>query len=309
MPPSIVVNASIRIEAPADTVRAHYRDVDHHIRNRVHSGTTYEWAAPERAGERRVKRTFRILGVVKHDWLVHEDTPDGRFVLRCVGGTHAGLVVAHEFAPLEPAATEVRVSARAPTTLVPEILGPLLQLGLRLILRRSLHEDKIDIEKRGYRHGRAAGNVARALAPVDEAVAMGLAPDGRRAIVSGACLVATADGVVDDAERDAIRIIAEKVGVNRAWATREIARHEQLARLPITDAYAVRADEIGRELVATCAAEPCLVAAALAALVSCGMSLSELEVLRALASAGGYPERKLPALVARLDADLMNART
>ena len=43
MAESIDITASLRIERPADVVRAQYRDIDHHIRNNVHPSIRYQW--------------------------------------------------------------------------------------------------------------------------------------------------------------------------------------------------------------------------------------------------------------------------
>jgi hypothetical protein len=150
MSKTILITAALRMEAPAALVRSQYRDIDHHIRNNVHPDIAYRWE-PAVPGERKIRTTFRILGIPQHDVSVLEDAPDGSFVIRYLEGTNAGMVLVHEFIPLEDGATEVRLSANAPATLGRKILGPLFKIGARRVMEKALREDKIDIEKGNYR--------------------------------------------------------------------------------------------------------------------------------------------------------------
>src|SRR5271155_5681432 len=133
---TIVITASQRIEAAPDYVRAQYRDIDHHIRNDVHPSIKFTWQ-PSAPGERKVRTEFRILGVLQFDVALLEDAPDGVFVIRYVEGTNAGMVVTHEFAPLDGGkATDVRLRAEAPSTLARKILGPLFVLGAAQVMKK-----------------------------------------------------------------------------------------------------------------------------------------------------------------------------
>jgi len=213
MADTIVITASLRIEASPDYVRAQYRDIDHHIRNNVHPSIAFAWQ-PCGPGERKVKTEFRILGVPQFDVAMLEDAPDGVFVIRYVEGTNAGMVVTHEFVPLDGGkATDVRLRASAPSTLARKILGPLFALGAGQVLKKALHEDKADIEKKTFAPGRAAGNVARAVQPLEHVTD----PEAARAVVAAACLVTTADGILDDAERSVVGAIAKKLDVDQTW--------------------------------------------------------------------------------------------
>ena len=114
---SIQVTASTRIEASPDVVRAQYRDMDHHIRTNVHPSIEFQWE-PGAPGERKIRTTFRLLGLPQFDVAVLEDEPDGTMVIRCLEGTNAGMVVRHEFVPLDGGkATDVRLEVQAPATL------------------------------------------------------------------------------------------------------------------------------------------------------------------------------------------------
>jgi hypothetical protein len=297
MSDTIHVAASIRIEASPDLVRAQYRDIDHHIRNNVHPSIAYNWE-PAGPGERKIRTTFRILGVPQFDVSLLEDAPDGSFLIRYLEGTNAGMVLSHEFVPLDGGkATEVKLSADAPATLGRKLLGPLFKVGARQVMNKALAEDKSDIEKGKYRPGKAAGHVTRALAPLDAAAARNDA-DAGRAILSAACLVVTADAAYDDAERSALGTIAKKVGVDDAWAE---ARVKELAK---AEGLAMTARDVGTELAKHQVTEAGLVAAAVAALVSEGMSIGELAALRAIAAGARFADDELGPLVERADAAL-----
>jgi hypothetical protein len=297
MSDSIQVTASTRIEAAPDVVRAQYRDMDHHIRTNVHPSIRFQWE-PGAPGERKIRTTFRLLGLPQFDIAVLEDMPDGSMVIRYLEGTNAGMVVRHEFVPLDGGkATEVKLEVQAPSTLGRRLLGPLFKVGARQVLNKALAEDKADLEKGTYRPGKAAGNVARALEPLDVLAAQ-RDVEASRAIVSAACLVVTADAAYDEAERSALGAIAAKLGVDDGWVE---ARVKELAK---AEGLAVAARDIGAKLAEHRLAEAGLIAAAVAALVSEGMSIGELATLRAIAAGARFPDDELGPLVERADAAL-----
>jgi hypothetical protein len=297
MSDTIHVAASIQIEASPDVVRAQYRDMDHHIRNNVHPSIAFQWEAGA-PGERKIRTTFRILGIPQFDVAVLEDVPDGSMIIRYLEGTNAGMVVMHEFVPVDGGkATEVKLAVEAPATLGRKLLGPLFRVGARQVLNKALAEDKADLEKGTYRPGKAAGDVTRALAPLDATAAKNGA-DAGRAILSAACLVVTADAAYDDAERSALGTIAKKVGVDDAWIE---ARVKELAK---AEGLAMTARDVGAELAKHAVTEAGLVAAAVAALVSEGMSIGELAALRAIAAGARFPDDELGPLVERAETAL-----
>lgn len=300
MADTIHVTASIRIEASPDVVRAQYRDIDHHIRNDVHPSIKYSWE-PGEPGERKIRTVFHILGVPQFDVSLLEDGADGSFVIRYLEGTNAGMVLVHEFVPLDGGkATDVRLSADAPATLGRKVLGPLFVMGARQVMKKALREDKLDIEK-GFAPGKAAGAIENAIAGVEAAKARG--ESAARAILEAACFVTAVDGHVDDAEADVVRTIATKLGVDPAWVE---SRHEVILKAAV-EHHEERAKEIGAQLAARGVGEQGVLAAAAAALVSHGMSLNEVEALRAIATGAGIPEAKVEATMERVDAALGGA--
>src|SRR3954463_6677529 len=110
MADSIRITASLRMNRPAAEVRAQYRDIDHHIRNNVHPSIHYQWE-PSEPGVRKIRTTFRILGVPQYDVSSLEDADDGSFVIRYLEGSNAGMVLVHRFMPAGPDSTDVCLEA------------------------------------------------------------------------------------------------------------------------------------------------------------------------------------------------------
>lgn len=293
----IRITASLRMERPAEVVRAQYRDIDHHIRNNVHPSIHYAWE-PSEPGQRKIRTTFRILGVPQYDVSLLEDAEDGSFVIRYLEGTNAGMVLVHRFTPLGPNATNVELTADAPATLGRKLLGPLFVAGGRQVMKKALAEDKRDLEQGSFVPGKAAGNLDKALAPLERVSALG--DDAKRAVLEATCLIAVADGVVEASEGDAIARLAERIGAKgvAGWIEERLG---VLARAASSEHVVAEAKRIGRDLLGTGVGVEGVSAAVIVALVSDGMSLGELELLRPLAEAAGIPDGSLPALIEGAD--------
>ena len=151
----IRVEASMVIERPADEVREQYRDIDHHILHNVHPSIKYAWE-PAPPGQRKIRTTFRILGVPQYDVSLLEDAEDGSFLIRYEEGSNAGMLLVHQFVALDEQKTEVRLTADAPATLARRLLGPLFVVGARQVMLRALNEDKRDLESGAYARARFA---------------------------------------------------------------------------------------------------------------------------------------------------------
>jgi len=305
MADSILITASLRIECPADVVRAQYRDIDHHIRNDVHPSIHYQWE-PSAPGERKIRTTFRVLGVPQYDVSVLEDAADGSFVIRYLEGTNAGMVLVHRFVPLGPEATDVQLSAEAPATLARKLLGPLFVAGGRQVMRKALVEDKRDLEGGRFVPGRAAGNIEAALSFMRPPVGGGMSfvrpfaersAEARHAVLDAACLIGVADGHVDPNEVDAIARLAQIISASdpREWiATRA---HELAASTQIVE----DATRVGGELIRQGVGLEGITSAVVVALVSGGMTLGELELLRVLARVAQVPDGSLPLVIERAE--------
>ncbi|HEV8246961.1 MAG TPA: TerB family tellurite resistance protein [Polyangiaceae bacterium] len=304
MADTIPITASLRIERPVDVVRAQYRDIDHHIRNNVHPSIRYQWE-PGEPGERKIRTTFSILGIPQFDVSLLEDAEDGSFVIRYLEGSNAGMVLVHKFVPLGPDATDVQLSADAPVTLGRKLLGPLFVAGARQVMKKALMEDKRDLEQGDFKPGTAAGNLEGALGFLGT-IAKGEAV-AKRAVLEGACLVSAADGDIDPAERDAILRLATLLGVadEEAWLD---ARLEDFKRLSPSERIADEADRVGADLASSKVASEGVATAAAIGLISEGMSLGELSILRRLAVAAGLPEEMLSVIVEGADAALTRTK-
>lgn len=300
MPDTIRVSASIRINSSPARVREQFRDIDHHIRNDVHPSIRFEWQASP-AGERKIKSTFRILGVPQYDVAVLEDNADGSFVIRYLEGTNAGMLLLHRFVEIEPGVTEVQLLAEAPSTLARKILGPLFVIGARQVMKKALAEDKRDLEHGEYRPGAAAGQLENALASL--AALEGASSAVKYAILEGACLVAACDGSIDAAERDALRRTALLLGASSDEADPGSLFDRALSAARGEEIKA-ELDRAGAVLRSGQAAREGVLAAVAIGLVSHGLSLGELEALRRLALAAGLDEATLGALVDVADAAL-----
>ncbi len=293
----IRINASLRMERPAEVVRQQYRDIDHHIRNNVHPSIHYAWE-PAALGQRKIRTTFKILGVPQFDVSVLEDAEDGSFVIRYLEGTNAGMVLVHRFVPLGPDATNVELTADAPATLGRKILGPLFAAGGRQVMKKALAEDKRDLEQGAFEPGKAAGNLEGALASLKPIAKLGA--QAKRAVLEATCLIAVADGIVDSSERDAIARLLAIIGASDERAFVE-TRLTELAAAAASERVVAEATRIGQSLVTAAVGLEGVTAAVVIALVSDGMSLGELELLRHLADAAGIPDGSLPALVEGAD--------
>ena len=300
MSDTIRVTAALRINSSPERVREQYRDIDHHIRNNVHPSIHYEWE-PGGPGERKIKTTFRILGIPQFDVSLLEDGADGSFIIRYLEGTNAGMVLVHRFVEVEPGVTEVQLSADAPSTLGRKLLGPLFVVGARQVMKKALAEDKRDLEQGDFRPGTAAGNLEDALASL--AAQKSASGAVKHAILEAACLISACDGSVDDAERDAIQRAAVMLGASRE----ESDSGPLLARcLAVAEGEQIKVElaRVGAELKAAGVAREGVVTAAVVGLVSQGMSLGELEALRLLATAAGMDPAAVGPLLDVADATL-----
>ena len=294
------MTASLRMNCSPAQARAQYRDIDHHIRNNVHPSIRYQWeaAAP---GERKIRTTFRILGVPQFDISLLEDAPDGSFLIRYLEGSNAGMLLVHEFVETEPGVTEVRLSADAPSTWGRRLLGPLFVIGARQVMKKALVEDKRDLEGGNFRPGSAAGNVEGALSALT-AVA-GRPATEKGALLDAACLLCVSDGNAESAEVDALGRLAKLLGVDAA-ATGLDERVRAFLELERGDGFAAEVARVGATLRAAGLGREGVIAAAVVGLVSEGLSAGELAVLQKLAEAAAVSEADVADIVTQVDAAL-----
>ncbi len=297
MPEPIRISASLRINCSPDQARQQYRDIDHHIRNNVHPAIHYQWE-PAAPGERKIRTTFRILGVPQFDVSLLEDAPDGSFLIRYLEGSNAGMLLVHEFVEVEPGVTEVRLFADAPSTWGRRLLGPLFVIGARQVMKKALVEDKRDLERGSYQPGIAAGNVEGALVELARA---GARPgDVKQALLDAACLLCAADGNAESSERDAILRVGAVIAAGTSPADLN-ARIAELIALEQTSGFAAEVERVGAALQAAELGRQGVLAAAVVGLVSEGLSAGELAVLERLALAAGVSEAETASIVSAAD--------
>jgi DnaJ-domain-containing protein 1 len=266
----------------------------------VHPSIHYEWQAGK-PGERKIKTTFRILGLPQFDVSVLEDGEDGSFIIRYLEGTNAGMVLVHRFVEVAPGVTEVQLSADAPATLGRKILGPLFLVGARQVMKKALAEDKRDLEAGTFTPGVAAGKVEDALASL--AAQRHASAAVKHAILEAACLISACDGSVDEAERDAIRRASTVLGAS--WPEADPGNVlDRALSFAEGERLTAEIDRVGATLRAAGVAREGVVTAAVVGLVSHGMSLGELEALRRLAVAAGLEESAVGPLIDVADATL-----
>jgi uncharacterized membrane protein len=144
----IHVQVTQTIERPADLVRRHFLDMEHHARHPVHAAARF--AVGEQSPTHCVYTQETRLGPFKlrEDARLERDGDD--VVNRSLNGASAGMVVRFSFRPIDPSTTEVTADIRLPRTGLRKVIAPLLRRMLRSGFARALEEDRIDLEERGY---------------------------------------------------------------------------------------------------------------------------------------------------------------
>jgi hypothetical protein len=297
----IVISTALRIDRKPSEVRAQYRDIDHHIRNNVHPGIQFRWEE-SRAGERKVRTDFRLLGKKQHDVTMLVDAPDGSFIIDHLEGANAGTKIVHEFLSVDgvPDATNVRITANVPATTMRKLLGPLFKLAVKQVIQKALREDKADLEGRGFHADRLSGNVMAALellVPLRERIDLSDGLGAERAIVALqiATFVAAADGERDPSERDALLKIANRLGatgVDEAWVNQAL---EQASTLAGDEDVVRRGAALGARCKELGLGAEVLIPAAIVAHASFGVAMAELAILQVVAAGAGLSDDAIEA--------------
>jgi tellurite resistance protein len=309
----IVISTALRIDRKPSDVRAQYRDIDHHIRNNVHPGIHFSWLE-SKAGERKLRTDFRLLGKKQHDVAVLVDAPDGTFVIDYLEGANEGTKIVHEFLPIDdaPDATSVRITANVPGTMTRKLLGPLFKLAVKQVINKALREDRADLEGRSFDANALSGNVMAALKLLEPLRAGvdakdGLGEERAMAALRIATFVAAADGERDLIERDALLKGAKRLGcksIDDGWidtaldAAATLAGDEEIVRH--AEALGARCKEIG-------VGPEALVPAAIVANASFGVAMAEVAVLQCVARGGQFPDASIETSLAAAGKALAHA--
>lgn len=148
----ITVNLEQRIRRPVDVVRSQFFDMPHHIRSGVHQGIRLTLLHAG-ADECRVASEFRVLGMKQRDEQRLVRRADGTMVQEFTSGMNAGGSIEFVFRADGADATVVQATARLPRVGVKRLLAPLFKAALIRLGKKSLEEDRRDLEDRNYQPG------------------------------------------------------------------------------------------------------------------------------------------------------------
>ena len=295
------------IERPVAVVRAQFFDLDQHVREGLHRGTTLKWTLRP-PGERRIKQETRVLGrVVLEEYVVEEDDA-GRWVRRFVEGPNAGGMYVVELAAQDQDRTRVEAAAVPPPKGFDNGLGKLSDLGVQKALEKVLADHRRALE--GYEPGRVRGDVDKVLEALHDLTAPNFARDKaeQKAIfatfLEAAALAAIADDVADEFERQTMKAAGKKLcfaDLDDATIDRIVKGTSEAAK---AEGFEARCDKIGTRLRKLGFGQLGVAVAALIAQVSHGMETRELAALQRVANAAAVPDVELMQIVARIDAML-----
>lgn len=296
MTDTISVSASLHMQRSAHVVRAQYRDVDHHIRNNVHPSIHYQWE-PSARGERKIRTTFRILGVPQYDVSLLEDAPDGSFVIRYLEGSNAGMVLVHRFVPVSENETRVELSAGAPSTLARKLMGPLFVIGARQVMKRALVEDKWDLEHGGFRADEPRGDIDAALATLRDSHSAPIAE--RKLLLELGFLIANIEGQPTLPQRAVLTRVANLLDIRtEGWLGDRLSEIEKSScGEQLKDELARVASELGSVLLARHG----LTLATTVAMMSDGLSQAELVALRHVGASVALGDDTVATVVDEVD--------
>ena len=149
---TVEVKHRIWIEAPAQTVRTQFADLNHHIDTNVHPKLRFEVLAQE-PGRARFTQEVKLLGMKQRDVFDRVIDEDGSIHDRSIDGFNKGGTLDFGFVPLAEGGREgtaVDITVRLPTPPLLGWLAPLLKAQVLREVTTAALQDKRDIEG-GYR--------------------------------------------------------------------------------------------------------------------------------------------------------------
>ena len=278
---------------------------------------------PSAPGERRVEAELKLMTRSHVDVFLIEEGEGGSWVKRFVEGPNRGARFEATFTALsgvggapvsagQGRSTRVELTAHVGSMGYHAGLGKLSQLGLQKALEKTLEEHRRAID--GYQPGRARGAVKGVLEPMAGAVREARQrADGQnlRAVMTNlleaACVVAVANGEVDDAERDVIREVAITLCDLELDAPAIDKMVENVAVAVAAEGIEQRCDKIAGRLAVLGLGEVGLGVATLVAQVSHGIDAPELAALSRIAAALGLGDDALTDVIHRVDRALEGA--
>jgi hypothetical protein len=298
------------IAAPLADVRGQFFDVQAHVSGGLYHDVELSFAPDHPVASRRLRQATRVLGRLQVEDFVVEEGAAGEWTRRYVDGPNAGARFVASFRAQSATSTNVQLEAFVPRAGFTAGIAKVSRLGMERILEKTLADHQRVIERKV-----ASGQPLSALAapPVtDEALAsmrtLGtclreLAPEARteaiQTLLEIACIVAIADGHVDELERAAVhRVFRELCGIELgAEAMDELLA--SAAEIVASDGVEVRCALAGCALQALDLVDLGLDVGATVAIVSHGIDRHELCALGAIAAASGVGELEVDRAVAR----------
>jgi len=147
----IHVQVTKTIARPADLVRRHFLDMEHHARHPVHAAARF--AVVEQSQTHCVYTQETRLGPFKLREDARLERDGDEIVNRSLTGANESMIVRFSFRPVASSTTEVTADIRLPRTGFRRVAAPLLRRMLRDGFARALEEDRVDLEERGYPRG------------------------------------------------------------------------------------------------------------------------------------------------------------
>jgi hypothetical protein len=304
--PTALASAKAEIASPLTQVRAHFFDLEGHVRDALYHGVELSFSPQHPPEARRLRLVTRVLGRTLIDDLTVDEGPGGEWIRRYVDGPNVGSRFVATFREGEPARTFVRLEAFVPKSGFTAGIAKVSRIGMEKILEKTLGEHQRVIEA-------AAGEGAPPVVAVSAQDAQSmrtlgahlaqLQPQARadaiQTLLEVACVTAIADGRVDAEERRAVhRVFRELCGIELSpTAMDELL--ESAAEVVANDGVEARCDLSGRSLRALGLVELGLDVAVTVALVSHGIDRHELCAIAAIAVAAGEGEDAVDSAVAR----------
>ncbi len=146
---TLEVTSVVRIEVPAETVRAQFADVAHHAATAPHAGVEFE-VVSEADGRCDYRQTSRVGPLRFRQELTLEHTESGPLVNSVTKGQFQGGTISFDVTPDGSSAATVEASIRAPLRGPERLLKPVLARTVARALAKALDEDKVDLESGRY---------------------------------------------------------------------------------------------------------------------------------------------------------------
>jgi uncharacterized tellurite resistance protein B-like protein len=304
--PTALASAKAEIASSLPTVRAHFFDLEGHVRDALYHDVELSFSPQHPPEARRLRIVTRVLGRTLVDDLAVDEGPGGEWIRRYVEGPNAGSRFVANFREGDAERTFVRLEAFVPKSGFTAGIAKVSRIGMEKILERTLGVHQRVIEAAAGKAGSTPKEVSAQEAQSMRTLGAHLAalqPEARvqaiQTLLEVACVTAIADGRVDADERGAVhRVFRELCGIELSPAAMDELL-ESAAEVVASDGVEARCDLSGRALRTLGLVELGLDVAVTVALVSHSIDRHELCAIGALAVAAGEGEEAVDRAVAR----------